>query len=109
MEYMENQSKSGIYKFTSPSERNYVGQAVDMFKRKHDYSKLRCKGQTLLYNSFMKYGFENHKYEILEEINEPDPKKLIEILDERELYWSKIHNACVDDGGLVLIVGGKHG
>jgi group I intron endonuclease len=59
---------TGIYKITSPSGRIYIGQSIDLKQRIKVYrsNPKRAKGQTKLYNSFMKYGVENHKFEIIE-------------------------------------------
>lgn len=66
----------GIYKITSPSDKIYIGQSIQIEKRFNNYHNLnRVKGQIKLYNSFIKYGVENHKFEILtlcyeEQLNE---------------------------------------
>lgn len=83
----------GIYKITSPTNRIYVGQSININKRFKQYLKFRnCKGQTKLYNSFLKYGVENHKFEIIEEC-------FIELLNERERYWQEFYN-CSSQNGL---------
>lgn len=55
----------GIYKITSPSNSVYIGQSWDIKKRVQKYQRLHCKGQKYIYNSFLKYGFEAHKIEII--------------------------------------------
>jgi len=65
----------GIYKITSPSNKIYIGQAIDIYDRWNFYKTLNCKGQTRLYNSLKFHGFENHKFEIMslcyeEQLNE---------------------------------------
>lgn len=55
----------GIYKITSPSGRVYVGSSKDIYFRWGYYKRLACKGQTKLYNSLLKYGPENHTFEII--------------------------------------------
>lgn len=70
----------GIYKITSPTNKIYIGQSIDIDRRIYDYSLLRCKAQTILYNSFKKHGFNNHSFEIIEECT-------IDKLNERERYW----------------------
>lgn len=83
----------GIYKIISPSNRIYIGQSTDLNKRFKQYLKLRnCKGQTKLYNSFLKYGANNHIFEIIEECT-------IELLNERERYWQEHYN-CNSQKGL---------
>lgn len=55
----------GIYKITSPSGRIYIGQSKNIEKRFLQYRRLQCKYQKLLYNSLIKYGVENHVFEIV--------------------------------------------
>jgi len=62
----------GIYKITSPSGKIYIGQTMDVGKRKKSYEKLKCKGQPKLYNSLVKYGFSEHIFEIIEECEVAD-------------------------------------
>jgi group I intron endonuclease len=64
--------KSGIYLITSPSGRRYVGQAFNLERRMHEYKGLHCKGQTYIYHSLKKYGFEQHKVKFLFECNRKD-------------------------------------
>lgn len=45
----------------------------------------RNKQQTILHNSFLKYGVENHEFEVIEECD-------IELLNERERYWQDFYN-----------------
>ena len=76
--------KIGIYKIISPSNKIYIGQSIDIEKRKHLYSKLYCKQQPKLYNSIKKHGWENHIFEIVEECS-------IELLLNKEIYWKKYY------------------
>lgn len=78
----------GIYKITSPSGRVYVGQSIDIDYRFNSYRLLRCKSQTKLYRSFIKYGFENHILEVVCECDEED-------LNEKERYYQELYN-CID-------------
>ena len=55
----------GVYLITSPVGKKYVGCSVAIYKRWNEYKKLRCKKQRKLYHSFLKYGVENHKFEII--------------------------------------------
>lgn len=54
-----------IYKITNPEGKIYVGSTVDLRKRFSAYRNLDCKNQIKLYNSFVKYGVENHKFEVI--------------------------------------------
>jgi group I intron endonuclease len=73
----------GIYKITSPSKKIYIGQSIDIKKRwlKHKTSVVKSK----LYNSFLKYGVENHIFEVIEECS-------IQSLNERERYYQDLFN-----------------
>lgn len=56
-----------------------------MEDRKLDYNTSWCKGQTRLYNSIKKYGWENHIWEIVEECE-------INVLYERERFYGEKFN-----------------
>jgi group I intron endonuclease len=74
----------GIYKITSLTNKVYIGQSVNIFKRKNSYKK--CNKNTIgykIYNSINKHGWENHKHEIIEECT-------IEQLNEKETYYKQI-------------------
>lgn len=92
----------GIYKITSPSNKIYVGQSIEIEKRwKRDYFTLNCKTQTKLYNSLKKYTPQNHKFEVIEECK-------VEELLERETYW-KIHYRVLETPSLCCRLDGKGG
>ena len=57
--------KALIYKITSPKKRVYIGQTINFKDRLQVYKRLDCKKQKKLYNSFLKYGFDNHKIEVI--------------------------------------------
>lgn len=62
---MENvESRYSVYKITSPSGRVYIGQTKDVKKRFTSYRN--CKPtQALIRRSIMKYGYNEHTFEIL--------------------------------------------
>ena len=95
----------GIYKITNPKGKIYIGQSINIEKRWKYYSSQyinKLDKQNKLFNSFKKYGVENHIFEIIEECT-------IEQLNEREIYWGKYFN-CVDpNNGLNLRELGKQG
>lgn len=82
----------GIYKVTSPSNRVYIGQSVNIERRLKRYKSLsiKTKKQTKLWRSLIKHGCENHIYEILEVCKEDE-------LNERERYWQEFYDS-VDNG-----------
>ena len=55
----------GIYIIKSPSGKIYIGQSVDIKRRIKYYKYKGAKEQPFLNNSFVKYGFENHIFNIL--------------------------------------------
>jgi group I intron endonuclease len=75
----------GIYKITNPNGRIYIGQSINIERRWISYKKLNCKDQPSLYSSLKKYGFKNHKFEVIEEC-------LIEELDNKEIEWGKFYD-----------------
>ena len=56
-----------VYKIISPNNRVYIGISSNIERRKSEYAKIKCKSQPVLYNSLIKYGFESHKFEVLED------------------------------------------
>lgn len=85
----------GIYKITSPSGKVYIGQAVDIERRRKEYVGLHCKNQTKLYNSLVKYGFSEHIFEVIEECG-------IGELNVRERHWQDLYNVLEEGLNLRL-------
>jgi group I intron endonuclease len=81
----------GIYKITSPSNRIYIGQAVNICIRFSTYRKLKCKMQPRLYSSFKKYGVDNHVFQVID-ICDTDQ------LNDRERYWQDFYNVLSKTG-----------
>lgn len=82
----------GIYKITSPSGKIYIGQSSNIDQRIKDYKKtIHCKGQVRLYNSLIKYGFDNHVFEVIEYCD-------FDSLDIRERYWQEYYDVLGANG-----------
>lgn len=79
-----------IYKITSPSDKVYIGQTINFEKRVNHYKKLNCKTQIRLYNSLLKYGFDSHKIEIIENCK-------FDELNNRERYYQELYD-CINKG-----------
>jgi group I intron endonuclease len=90
---------TGIYKITSPSNKIYIGQSYDILSRWNQYKNLQCKKQTHIYNSFKKYGVENHKFEIVCECD-------YEQLNDLEIYYIELYQCFNSKFGLNLREGG---
>ena len=76
-----------IYKITSPSNKIYIGQTINIKNRINKYKCLSCKGQPKLYNSLKKYNWNLHTFEILETCLSDDN------LNEREIYWITFYDS----------------
>lgn len=91
----------GIYKIINPKGKIYIGQSVDIESRKLQYKYLsKYSLGRKIFNSIKKYGWENHKHEIIEECS-------IEELNEREIYWGKYFDVL--NKGLNLSLGNGRG
>jgi group I intron endonuclease len=77
----------GIYKITSPTNKVYIGQSVDIERRFNGYKKMysRNKSQIKLHRSFLKHGVDKHKFEILCECE-------IFELNEKERYYQDLYS-----------------
>ena len=82
----------GIYKITSPSKKVYIGQSIDIQKRFKQYKSLyKSKGQIALHNSFVKYGIDKHKFEVLSECEESE-------LNDKERYYQDVFSVIGKNG-----------
>ena len=81
----------GIYKITSPSDRIYIGQSRDIYDRWENYKRYRAKSQLRLHRSLVKYGWENHVFEIIEQCEK-------EVLSTQERYWQEYYDVLSSSG-----------
>ena len=81
----------GIYKITSPSKKVYIGQSINIEKRFNYYKLLNSKKQPVIYRSFLKYGVDKHKFEVICECD-------ISELNEKERYYQDIFSATGKNG-----------
>lgn len=81
----------GIYKIVSPNNRVYIGQSRNIYKRWGSYKSPKTIKQPRLYSSILKYGIENHIFEVIEECE-------IEQLNIRERYWQEFYNVMSEEG-----------
>ena len=79
-----------IYKITSPTDKVYIGQTINLKSRMKNYRDLTCKGQIKIYNSLAKYGFSNHKFDVL--LNIPQVH-----LNYYERFFQDFYD-CVNNG-----------
>lgn len=90
----------GIYKITNPKGKIYIGQSIDINHRLGKYKRLNGNifSQKKIYNSLIKYGIENHNFEVIEECS-------AEVLNEKEIYYIKKYDSYKK--GLNMQPGGK--
>jgi len=81
----------GIYKITSPSNKVYIGQSIDIEGRFKKYFNSNCKNQKRLYYSLKKHSPENHKFEIICECE-------ISELNDKERYYQDLYNSSGKKG-----------
>lgn len=101
---------AGIYKITSPSGGIYIGQSVDINKRKSRYKNCKCNKQNRIFRSLIKYGYENHTFEIIHvlDITSLSKKEIVEELNLLEIYYIESLNSFSGNNpnGLNLTKGG---
>jgi group I intron endonuclease len=93
-----------IYKITSPSEKVYVGKTKRLKIRIWEYRWRSKKRKSIIHDSIKGYGWDAHKFEIIEEITD-------ELLNEREVFWIKELNTFYRDNpkGMNMTRGGDGG
>jgi group I intron endonuclease len=102
----------GIYKITSPSNRIYIGQSIDInrrftsyayYDREYEYYNKRNKSSLIL-RSLQKYGINQHKFEIIEECRDEE-------LNDREVFYIEKYKSNYikfpEFNGLNLLDGGN--
>ena len=92
---------SGIYCFTSPSGKKYIGKSYNVFSRYNGHKENAENGnsKTKFYDACKKYGFENFTFEILEFV---DKNKL----NDKEKYYIKLHKSNISEFGYNMTEGG---
>lgn len=82
----------GIYKITSPSGKIYIGQSVNISSRINKYKNAKCVTQPIILKSILKYGWENHLFEIVCECDKSE-------LNEKERFYQEEFD-CIGINGL---------
>lgn len=102
-------SYSGIiYKYTSPSNKIYIGQSINPSSRRQDFNNLNTSyGGIKIDNARKKYGPKSFKYEILSSISAETESDLAEQLDLLEIYYIDKYDSV--NQGYNSSYGGKFG
>lgn len=90
-----------IYKITSPAGYVYIGKTINLRNRYNDHKRKNIKSNSFINKSLLKYGFDNHKFEILDEV------ALSSLSNAERFYISicKSYNG-INPMGMNLTVGG---
>lgn len=103
--YINKASKlSCIYKITNPKGNIYIGKTNNLYERIKNYVtsyNRRKKPQARLNNSLYKYGFKQHKIEIVEVVED------LTSLSQKEIYYIKLYNTFNTLHGMNLTLGGE--
>lgn len=80
-----------IYKYTSPSGKAYIGQTCRSLKERAQSDGSGYVNCSIFFSAIQKYGFENFKIEILEEID-------LGNIDKKEEYYISLFNTTQPNG-----------
>ncbi len=83
--------KGYIYKITSPINKIYIGQTINVNRRKLKYISCKCINQPRIYNSIKKYGWSSHVFEVIDDCDFEDMNKI-------ERYWQDYYEVIGDNG-----------
>lgn len=86
----------GIYKIINPKGKVYIGQTIDYKRRKRHYKNLKCKEQPKLYNSFIKYGVENHIFSFIKHCSKDE-------LTQWERHFQDVYNSVKSGLNCILV------
>lgn len=94
-----------IYKVTNKQNNKvYIGQTVKSLSQRraeHKHRFLYENSHNKFYNAIKKYGWENFKWEVLEESND----WTYDILDSKEKYYIQLYNSI--ESGYNILEGGN--
>lgn len=96
----------GIYKITNPEGKSYIGLSREIEARWNSYKNMQFQSSNSKFReSLEEYGYENHTFEILEEVKlvKDTYGKNTALLRKRERYWIKkldtFNNGLNSNGG----------
>jgi len=96
-----------IYKWTSPSGKQYIGQSIHSLEEKYNWYKKHARLDTsnrYIFNAIRKYGIENMAFSLVEENINWTRKDL----DNKEIYYIKHYNTYWKNGqGYNMTYGGE--
>lgn len=82
-----------IYKYTSPSNKIYIGQTINEYERKHAFrTRIKYAGDKID-NARRKYGSDKFKYEVLERIEFDTIEEASSALNILESYYIGLYDS----------------
>lgn len=87
----------GVYIIINPKGRKYIGKSINIERRFKGYAAGRCKTQTKLYHSILKYGWDKH-----EKVVWVCKEKDIDSIERYYISWwstTKYGLNCLSGGG----------
>ena len=94
------EKKGFIYKYTSPSGKSYIGQTCRSLKERAGKDGQGYVNCSIFFRAIQKYGFENFKCEILEEVSLDD-------IDKKEKFYIDLYKT-IQPNGYNVRDGGKN-
>ena len=96
-----------IYKATAPNGKSYIGQTILTLNKRISLHK-SSKGCPILYYAMEKYGAENIRWSVIEQVTGTYEEKVIDKLNALETKYIKQHDTLVPNG-YNLQTGGENG
>ena len=91
-----------IYKYTSPSGKNYIGQTCKNTQaQRAGGGGYGYKGCSAFWNAIQKYGWDSFQYEVLEKV------ETVETANEREKYYISLYRSNDPQYGYNIYEGGN--
>lgn len=95
-----------VYKYTSPSNKVYIGQTCRERGRRNDFQESGEYGGSRIDNARKKYGPRNFLYEVLFKITSDNQDLVKSKLNEMEQYFIKKYRSNEDEFGYNMNDGG---
>lgn len=83
--------KAYIYKIVNPKGKIYIGSTINLKDRIYRYKNAKVKCQVKVYNSILKYGWQNHTFDVIFECDKIDRYKF-------ESYFGCLYNSIGENG-----------
>lgn len=106
---ISNMYEGYIYCITNKvNGKKYIGQTTATIKKRmsQHFSKSKQR-KYAIYLAIQKYGKENFIIEEIEKIESYSKEKLIELLNDKEIYYIKKYHSLVDEYGYNITKGGN--